>query len=450
MPAHRNPPSSAIATPRLIAQCLSLCYNASMRMRVDKIIYTGKSLGRVEGKVVMADEGIPGETIEVSPVRSKKNYVEAKTDAVIEAAPGRIRPRCGHYRTCSPYQYMEYGLQLKIKSGQAEEALSHHLKIRHEGITIRPSPQVWHYRNRARFRLVYSTTGLTPAYHDQGPGNRLTEIDECFLVSQGLTALLKDLMTILTERKIGYAREVTVRENSDRTEQLMFLRGDEPLAYAEGMFRELTEKHPLAGLVYAAGSGEGHAVTKGMGHITETAAGKTFLLGAESFFQVNTPALELMIRDIEDVLAGRRIGHMADLYAGTGLFSIVFSSMAGRVTGIELERENTAYFRKNAEINKAGNVSVREGDCYTRPDKFVPEKADVVFVDPPRRGIGPGMCKALLSRRPGMILYVSCELSTLVRDLQSLLGQYGLRQFFVYDFFPHTTHMEALAVLERL
>ena len=139
-----------------------------MQVKIKKIVYPGKSLAELEGKVVFTDAGLPGEVVEVEPVRERSSFIEARTVAVVEPSTRRVEPRCGHYRACSPWQDMDYALQLEVKGGQVREIFARELKIELGVPEVVPSPKVWGYRNRARFHILRADGEARAAYHEPG------------------------------------------------------------------------------------------------------------------------------------------------------------------------------------------------------------------------------------------------------------------------------------------
>lgn len=117
-----------------------------MQIRIEKIVYPGRRLGLVQGKVVFTDRGLPGETVEVEVFKERTSYAEARTTGIVEPSPARVEPRCGHYLACSPYQDMDYALEVEIKRIQVEEILTRALKRPFARLAITPSPEVWGYR----------------------------------------------------------------------------------------------------------------------------------------------------------------------------------------------------------------------------------------------------------------------------------------------------------------
>ncbi|MFH1996747.1 MAG: TRAM domain-containing protein, partial [Candidatus Omnitrophota bacterium] len=123
-----------------------------MQITIDKIISPGRSIAKPEGKIIFTDDGLPGETVEVEIVKEKKNYIEAKTLKVLSPSVHRIQPRCAHHMICSPYQHIDYPLQVEIKKAQIEEIFGHQLKIEPGALAFRASENIWRYRNKIQLR----------------------------------------------------------------------------------------------------------------------------------------------------------------------------------------------------------------------------------------------------------------------------------------------------------
>jgi len=421
-----------------------------MRVTVEKIIYRGKSLARAGGKVVMSDEGLPGETIEVEPVKEKKNYTEARTTGVINPSPRRTPPRCGHYRICSPYQYMDYGLQTDIKKTQVKSTLSHHLKLDLGDITFRPSPKIWNYRNKLRLHVVREDNKPFLAYHQPGEKDRFVKIKECFLATEGIMKAFGLITAALEANPLPWIEEMTVRENSGATEMLLVLHGRAPgdLSGLRDVFSGVRSALPLNEIVIMDTAAGKQQIIDGKGYIEEHIGEKTFHIGADSFFQVNTGCLETLIKDMKDVFPSSGKERIIDLYAGVGLFSVIFSDGASEITGVEISNENIDFFKRNIKLNGAGNIAVKEGSCGKWMPQLLKKRTDILIVDPPRQGLGDDLCNKIIKAPPGLIAYISCDLATLTRDLKVLLGHYRVKKVIAYDFFPHTVHIETLVLLE--
>ena len=418
---------------------------------IEKIVYPGRSLSRPGGKVVFTDEGLPGEEVELDVVREKKDYVEARTRSVVKASPDRTGPRCGHYKACSPYQYIKYPRQLEIKKSQVAEALLRALKKDAPEVVLRPSPELWHYRNKIDLKLVWNDKKPSLAYAQPGSNNSFIGVDKCHLASERAWSFLEAFMTIARRKAFREVSGVMLKENSDSSQMLLVLYSDKKVPTGEiaSALAVLGNEFPLNGAVISSREKrQRYKILLGEDYITQELDGLKFRIGPLSFFQVNIPAFQLLMEDLERSLALGGTESLADLYCGVGTFGILLASKVSRVFGVEYSGENIPFLRKNLEVNGINNFTVCEGDCDQWISRVLKEDIDVLVVDPPRKGISDHTLKNVLKNPPGTIAYISCDPATFSRDLAKLLEQYAIKDLFAYDFFPHTPHIETLAVLE--
>ncbi len=420
-----------------------------MNIRVEKIVYPGRSLAREGGKVIFTDEGLPGELVEAKLIRERPRYSEAATLRVLEPSPSRVSPRCPHYRACSPYQCIDYPLQVEIKTAQLREMLSHHLKYPADDLSVVPSDQVWSYRNKARLHLLRKGDAVTWSYHEPGTAAAYVPVDSCHLLSDRMNALFSALLGVLRDLKIGWITEATVRESLSAGRLLLLLAGSPPRDVS-ALRAALEERSAALGLSGAAVDGSGRRLSLfGADSLTEEIGGLSYSYGPSSFFQVNVPALALVLRDLKAALNLTGEETVADLYCGVGTFGLSLAPSAQEVIGVESSRDSIPFLKRNIERNRAGNFAAIEGESEREAARVLGRGIDVLIVDPPRRGLDDRLRRAILSRPTGRIAYLSCDLATLVRDLKDLSRSYRLSRVFAYDFFPHTPHLETLAVLER-
>jgi 23S rRNA (uracil-5-)-methyltransferase RumA len=425
-----------------------------MEVRIEKIVYPGKSLSTFEGKFVFCDEGLPGETVEVKPVKEKKNYIQAETVKVLKASPHRAASRCAHYRACSPYQYIDYPFQVEIKKSQIKEIFSRSLKVELKEPAVKPSPKIWGYRNKVRLHLTWENKSAHLAYHQPGFEDEFVRIEKCFLISDRVNSLLASLLEVITGERLTGIEEVEVRESSSSQEMLLLLyvsSSQEMDGLAKSLSR-LKSKFPLKGLVFLARRGKSliEAFIDGQNFIEEKVAGNIFRIGSQSFFQINGDLLREVSEDLKRIvnLSGRE--RIADLYCGVGTFGIILAPEALEVFGVEESRESIGFLKENLALNQIANFTVCEGQSEEWIPWILKKRTDVLIVDPPRKGIAPGIVKSLLRKPVSLIVYLSCNPSTLARDLKLLFPKYRLRDVRIYDFFPHTPHIETFSVLEKI
>ncbi len=424
-----------------------------MQIVIEKIVYPGKSLSLAEGKVIFTDEGLPGEKVEIEPLKEKKNYLQAKTIRILKESTHRVRIRCPHWRICSPYQYIDYPFQVEIKKLQIMEIFSHHLGIELQNLKVTASPKVWGYRNKVHLHLFRENEAIHPAYHQPGSEREFVKIRDCFLLPEKMNSVLFSLARKIEEKKLDGLQELIIKQSTSSEEMLVVLYFD-PQRKIEGLapkFADLKSELPIKGLVGLVRTKKGLKETlfEGRNFIEEKVADKVFSIGPQSFFQVNTAILEEVIKDIKNSLCLSGKERIADLYCGLGTFGLVLASDAQEVFGVESFPENIFFLKRNLNLNRVGNFTVCEGTSEEWISSLLKKDIDILIFDPPRKGISKQVVSYLLSRPVPLVIYISCNPSTLVRDLKSLLTTYLLKDIHVYDFFPHTPHIETCVILEK-
>jgi 23S rRNA (uracil1939-C5)-methyltransferase len=422
-------------------------------LKVEKIVYPGRSLALDQGKVVFTDRGLPGETVEVEVLRDRKTFAEAKTVRIIASSPARVEPRCDHYLACSPYQDMAYEAQLAVKKAQVEEIVGRELKLKLHKLSMTASPEVWGYRNRIRLRILFEDGRARAYYHEPGEETAFLPVDRCALVSDRANDLIAELVAFLGREAWEAVSGLEIRDSRSRGKSLVIFHLESAARIEEmaGKLAGLHHRFPLSGI--AALVRDGNAVREetlgGVARLEESVGGKTYRIGARSFFQTNVSILGQVFDDMKDAVRAVPEAGIVDLYAGLGTFGLFLADAATEVFSVEPEPANLRYLKKNIELNKAGNVAVCEGTSEHWLASLLERNIGVVILDPPRRGADPGMLAELATSEVPLVLYLSCNPTTLARDLKILLPAYELRDIRVYDFFPHTPHIETLTALRR-
>ncbi|MEK7867886.1 MAG: methyltransferase domain-containing protein, partial [Candidatus Omnitrophota bacterium] len=184
-------------------------------------------------------------------------------------------------------------------------------------------------------------------------------------------------------------------------------------------------------------------------YIEETVLGKTFRIGPESFFQINVPMLEIALKEMQKSMRLDKKEIIADLYCGIGTFGIALSQFAKEVIGIESNPNNISFLKSNLKLNKIENFKLYEGPCEKLFPSMLISGIDILILDPPRKGLDNMLCQNILLSSIKKIIYLSCNPVTLSRDLKILSRSYIIKTLFLFDFFPHTPHIETLAIIEK-
>lgn len=432
---------------------MSLETSPSLRLTIEKIVYPGRRLARSGGLVYFTDEGLPGEIVQADVVREHPSYIEARTTAILEASPGRLPPRCGHYSACGPYQPLPYAGQLALKKSQAEELFGKVCPNLAADVEIVPSPREWRYRSKIRFSLSGSGPDAHLAYHVPGSREAFVAADEgCFLASEKAAEISVAVLETVRRTGISSLAEIEIRESLAEGTLLLNLfwrtsSGPAELqAITDGLISPLSPTGCVSWIPRKNGAFSPR-LAWGSDILTERIGGIQYEIGAGSFFQVNTGLLPVVLEEVGAAagLSGRET--VADVYGGVGTFGLTLAKKAGRVFVVESSPDNLDRLESNIARNRLNNVEPCPGRGERWMEKLSAAGLDVVFLDPPRKGLEARVIQALLDHPAGKIVYLSCNPATLARDIGLLKPRYGPLSLKLFDFFPQTPHIETLAVL---
>ncbi len=446
----------------------------------------GKAIARHEGKVIMVKGAVPGDVADVKVIRKKKSYDEAKVLEYKKLSEDRVEPACKHFGICGgcKWQHLNYEKQLYYKQTEVYENIRRIGKIEPEEVfPIEPSPLKYEYRNRLDFtfsnRRWFTDEEIKSkqkfenrnalGFHLPGRFDRVINIEECKLqkdISNRIRNFVKKVADTngweyydIKENK-GFLRNLIIR-TTDFTNQLMVI-----FSFArylpeeiEFLLSTLIKKFPeITTVVYFINDKLNdtlydldYTVFHGEGYIIEDFEGLRFKISPKSFFQTNSRQALNMYKHVRDYagLTGKETVY--DLYSGTGTISLFLAKNAGKVVGIESVGDAVRDAYENAALNGVENVDFEVGDIK---DIFTEEmfakygKPDVVVTDPPRAGMHKNVVDNILKTEPHRIVYVSCNSATQARDLELLKEKYDLKLIKPFDMFPHTYHVENIAVLE--
>ncbi len=374
---------------------------------------TGECTAAWDGEAVTVFGGIPGERVVAEVVRRRRDHVAARVVEVVEASPDRVESDCGYFWPCTgcQWRHVSYDRQLEIKRERVEAALRSAPGLADVAVLpTMPSRSTSGYRNHARFTVG---PGGTLGYVNHTT-RRFLRVDRCDLMHPWIN----DALARLQER-CAETTQLSVRYGVNTGEYLVQPR-----------------------LV-----GPGIDIESGQKHYTEAMHGRRFRVASPSFFQVNTPTAEAMVELVGEQLQLRPADLLVDAYAGVGVFARLLAERCARVIAIE---ESSAAV-KDARVNAEDSPTVEFRLGKTEDVLSTLEEApDALILDPPRAGCDRRALDAVLRLGPRRVAYVSCEPEALARDLAVLAaGGYRIEMVQPVDLFPHTHHIEAIAVLSR-
>ena len=445
-----------------------------LSLTIDDLAFGGEGVGRADGYVVFVPGGLPGDRLRVRLVQARSRFGRGVIDAVEEPSPQRVEAPCPYFGRCGGcrLQHMAYPAQLVYKAKQVAAALQRLGGL--IGIEVRPiigAEETFGYRNKMEFTVARSPKApLVVGLHEADRYDAVLDIERCLLQSDRMNALLAEARGFFAERGL------TVYEQDTGEGLLRFLMLREGRHTGELMTNVVTsapavsELAPLAQRLQARDAGTTSVVMNvnpkkasvavgveehllgGRDHIRERVGGLTFQVSASSFFQTNTRQAERLFDLVIGSAGLTGTETVYDLYSGTGAISLLLARRCRWVYGIEVAQAAVDDAGLNAAANSITNCTFVCGEVrFVLPSLIAKGvTAEVVVADPPRAGFHPKALHALITLGARRIVYVSCNPTTLARDLGELVrGGYRLEWVQPLDMFPHTPHIEAVARLER-
>lgn len=432
---------------------------------------SGDGVGRVGGRVVFVPDTVPGDRALVRLVRVKPQYAHGKLYELLEPSLHRIRPSCIVADKCGgcQWQHINYDYQLEAKRNQVIQALE-----RIGGFTNPPvnpvlaAPAALGYRNKATYPLSRSATGSVQAGYYQKGSHQLINLNQCPVQDSRLNPLLAEVKQDIQRRgwqvydekhHKGLVRHLALRIGRRTGEMLLTLVvKDWDLPEIEQQAQEwLNSYSQLVGVSLNRNKERTNVIfgtetrcIAGQPYLLEQFAGLNFQVRPETFFQVYTESAEALLQVITQHLNLQGNEVLVDAYCGIGTLSLPLAPQVQQAIGIEEQTTAVEQAQLNAQINGITNTTFQAG----KVEEWLPQlkiTPDVVLLDPPRSGCDRTVIDTLLQSSPHRIVYVSCKVATLARDLKLLCqeGKYRLSRVQPADFFPQTAHVECAAFLER-
>lgn len=441
-----------------------------MQFTVEKLVYGGEGLARLEQadgkrKTVFIPLVLPGERVEATIVEERPGFARAKLEGVLEPSPQRTSPSCPYFGDCGGchYQHATYEEQVKQKREILRETIARIAKVELPEIATHAPPPL-HYRNRTRMKFAIvagADTKFVLGYHKLG-SHELLPVRECPISSPVINRTLKALWELAVEHDLpnGLAEVEFFADHADEHLLVEFLteaNSEQPslVAFAELLQQQVRQVVGIAAIPHRRGANESVAAPELDGNPTEkaaTLAGREYLdykvgefsyrVSAGSFFQTNRHMTATLI----DLVSRNAKGRLAmDLYAGVGLFTAPLAKNFERMIAVESAPSSFADLKSNAPRNAKPMEAATETFLVRTP-----QKPDFVVVDPPRAGLGKRVVAALAKLAPKSMAYVSCDPSTLARDLPGLISAgYRITEAHLVDLFPQTFHIETVLRMER-
>jgi len=449
------------------------------KLLVENYAAEGKSIARIDGKVVFIEDAVPGDVVDVRLSKSKKDWAEGRAVNFHSYAADRVVPFCEHFGVCGgcQWQMLPYPKQLEYKQSQVVETLKRIGKVELKGFEpILGAVSDRRYRNKMeytfgnkRFLLgsELKNEEISPlqnvaGFHAKGIFDKVVDIRTCHLQEEPTNliriaikefAIDRDLSFYDIREHKGFLRTVQMRICRSGEIMVNVVVGEPDMDHILELMEFLSQKFPeITTLLYTINRkmndslyDQEPVVYKGSGYVIETLEHFKFKVGPKSFFQTNTSQGERLYQVTRDFagLTGNEVVY--DLYCGTGSIGIFLSGKARKIVGVELVPEAIADAMENAAINHIDHAAFYAGDVTELcDDQFfqLNGRPDVIITDPPRAGMTEKLVRKINEMEAPVVVYVSCNPATQARDLQWLSEKYEVDRIRPVDMFPHTHHIE--------
>ncbi len=443
-----------------------------VELQVDSLAYGGNGVARLNGFVVFVRRGLPGDRVRARVTKVKRGFAEALATEVLEPSPQRVDAPCAHYPACGGcrFQDLDYAVQVASKEAQVRDAF-----VRIGGIAepplqpIVPADSAFFYRNKMEYSFTQMPSGPALGFHKAGRWDEVLEIERCWLTTDVGNAIRNAVRDWAREENLvaydqsehtGYLRHLVVREGRNTGQALVLLVTGPGEKFETGYFVEVLRRFPEVRSIHWAVNDGPSEVTNlpttllwGEDAIEEEILGLRYRVRPNAFLQTNTGMAERLYALAIEYAALTGDETVYDLYCGTGTIGLALAGNALSVWGVEISEEAVACALENADLNGISNAAFFAGNVGQSIEELA-ERAgqpDVVVVDPPRAGLAGKALKRTGALGASRIVYVSCNPTTLASDVKVLRGEYGyeLVRARPVDMFPHTPHVETVALLER-
>ena len=441
---------------------------------IERVDFPNKGLVYIseEDRYVTVKNGIPGQKVRFVINKFKRGNAEGRLLEVVEKSPLETRkPICSIFPECGGcmYQTMPYEEQMKMKEGQIRRLMDEAVNGEYLFEGVKASPKEFGYRNKMEFSFgdEYKDGPLSLGLHKKGSTYDVLTASDCKLVHEDMNQILLCVLEYFRERGVGYYKKM---QHIGYLRHLLLRRGDTTGEMLVNLVTTSQEEHDLTpltekllslslegkivGILHIINDSLSDVVRSdetrilwGQDYFYEKLLGLDFKITPFSFFQPNSKGAEVLYKTVRDYIGNIRDMTVFDLFSGTGTIGQVLAPVAKQVIGVEIVEEAVEAANENAARNGISNCKFIAGDVFQVLDQIT-EKPDVIVLDPPRDGIHPKALSKILSYGVDKIVYISCKMTSLARDLEMMqMAGYRVERVTAVDQFCETVHCEVVALL---
>ena len=448
--------------------------NDVVTVKIEDMSHDGSGIGKADGYTLFIKDAVIGDEVEAKIMKTKKNYGFARLMNVLVPSPDRTEPKCPKARACGgcQLQFLSYEKQLEFKRNKVDGNLRHIGGFQDFAIEkVMGMDDPWRYRNKAQFPFGKDKDGNIVTGFYAGRTHAIIPNRNCYLGVEENEKILDMIISYMEENHVepyneetgkGLIRHALIRYGFTTKEIMVCLIiNGESLPKKERLIEKLTKIQGMTSITANVNKKRSNVILGdkiiplwGQDYITDYIGNVKYQISPLSFYQVNpVQTVKLYETALEYAgLTGKET--VWDLYCGIGTISLFLAQKAKQVYGVEIVPAAIEDAKKNAELNGIENAEFFVGKAEEVLPREYEEKgiyADVIVVDPPRKGCDEALLTTMLEMKPERIVYVSCDSSTLARDLKILCGEgYELGRVAVCDMFPAGVHVETIVLLSKL
>lgn len=430
--------------------------------------YDGKGIVKKDGKVIFVENVIKGEEVEIEITHEGKNQTLGKLSKIISSSPFRIKPFCPLAKDCGgcAFQHMKYEKQLEFKTEHVQDCINKFSKLDIKVKNCIGMDNPFNYRNKSQ--VPFSMLGKQVCYGFYKLNtHKIVQMDSCAIQTEDADIILKTIKELMKKYRLpayeedkrkGVLRHVLIKK-AFQTNQIMvvLITNVNSFPNRKDLVKDLVKHHPNIKTVIQNINtrdtnvilGEQENILYGEGYIEDILLGVKFKISSKSFYQVNPIQTATLYSKAIEMAELSRKDRVLDAYCGIGTIGLIASKKVNEVIGVEIVKDAIKDAKNNANINKITNANfvLEDASKFMVDLAKTSEKMDVVFVDPPRKGCDEKFLSSIMKLSPKKIVYISCNPSTLARDLFTLKQKYDIKEIQPVDMFPHTYHVETIALL---
>lgn len=397
-----------------------------LEVNIEKLDHYARGIARLDGKTIFVENSLPGETVIAKIVNEKKKFDEAITGKILNEAVERVNPVCPYYNECGGCNTMHfnYDKQLEFKENKVKEVLKKFCDFDNIKSIIKSNQ--FNYRNKVTLQVKETIGYYKKKSYD------IVSIDNCFIADERINNIIKLVKTI----DLSGIKQIVIRVTTNESMIVFYC--------IDNIKIDISNFNAVDTIVVISNKQE---ILKGKGYIEEEINNIKYVISPTSFFQVNTLGMINLYNKVLEYADLKGNENLLDLYCGTGTIGIYLSKYCGKVFGIEINKDAIKDALLNKKINNLDNIDFQAGDVkdILNKNKFKP---DIIVVDPPRAGLDKKVIDEIISLNPKKLVYVSCDVVTLARDLNLLKEKFNIIECTPVDMFPNTYHVESVVLLE--